>query len=107
MKLGITSAIMLLGVATLALPVHAQNDTTLSDGATDGDNPSTTVICRRYPPPTGSRIGARRICRTEAQWVQHDTEHRLAIEREQRNRVGCPGSAGPLGQSSGRLAPAC
>lgn len=26
------------------------------------------VICRRVAAPTGSRIGARRVCRTQSQW---------------------------------------
>lgn len=45
------------------------------DGETDEErvivpdiNASTRIICRNIGPPPGSRIGARRICKTEAEW---------------------------------------
>jgi hypothetical protein len=37
-------------------------------------------ICRRLPPPLGSRVGSRRVCKTQAQW---DADERIAKELAQ------------------------
>lgn len=88
----IMSSTALLIAATLAQSNagYAQE----SNGSDEGDaqelNAANTIVCRRYPPPTGSRIGARRICRTQAQWTRIDNEMRVAIERAQINRCATP-----------------
>lgn len=49
----------------------AQQQTQVQDSAEQQDREptaSTEVICRRIAPPTGSRIGPRRICKTRYQW---------------------------------------
>ncbi len=86
---------------TLGTPaiVNAQTD---DPGASEGeDNPATTIICRRAPAPTGSRISTRRICRTEAEWVRLDAEQRGVIENiGNRNRLGSDTSAGTFACST-------
>jgi hypothetical protein len=31
-------------------------------------DPKDTIVCKNLPPPTGSMIGGRRVCATQAQW---------------------------------------
>lgn len=39
---------------------------------------------------TGSRIASKRVCMTRAQWAEHRTDDRDAIEKAQRSpNVGC------------------
>lgn len=53
------------------------------------------IICRREPAPTGSRIGSRRICRTEHQWNAIEAESRNMLEDiGNRSRVGNEGGGG-------------
>lgn len=39
------------------------------------------IICQRMPPPAGSRIGSRNICKTQAQWAQLERERRQQTDR--------------------------
>ncbi|MFN2258765.1 MAG: hypothetical protein ABR601_02870, partial [Parasphingopyxis sp.] len=56
--------------------------------AADEVSSSMEVICRREPPPTGSRIGARNICKTEVEWARIEREARDALEDAgNRNRM--------------------
>ena len=41
-------------------------------------------ICQREE-TTGTRLGARKVCLTAAQWAEKRREHREDIERAQRN----------------------
>ncbi len=81
---------MAAATMAVAVPSFAQD---AEEGAEDAErsNPATTIVCRRYPAPTGSRIGTRRICRTQAEWTAADREARLAVERNQVNRCQTPG----------------
>lgn len=92
MRIRILLSAGIAGMLTIASAGQAQNSSVADDTA-DTSDPGTTIVCRRYPPPTGSRIGVRRICRTEAEWNRADAENRQVVEREQRNRVSCPGRA--------------
>ncbi|MEQ9663804.1 MAG: hypothetical protein RLN87_14810 [Parasphingopyxis sp.] len=102
-------AIVIAGAATgviFAAPGSALQ--TANDVADGGDgmevNASNEVRCRRYPPPTGTRIGARNVCKTEAQWAQHDREVRLTMENDRlRNRFGNEG----VGNGCGALNRGC
>lgn len=82
---------VIAGTMVIAIPGYAQNAE--EDAANEGDtsNPATTIVCRRSAAPTGTRIGRRRICRTEAEWIRSDAEARIAIERAQVNRCQTPG----------------
>lgn len=65
-----------LSVPTLA---NEQNRTDRLAGI-EGINPSNRIICRRFPPPVGTRIGARNICQTQAQWERYDQEVRAVLD---------------------------
>ena len=38
---------------------------------------------------TGSRVASRRVCRTRAQWAEHEAEQRRTVERTQTYRPTC------------------
>lgn len=89
-KFGAAAIVAAIG---LAAPVLAQDDeahSPLAANQADGTSASTRVVCRRYPPPVGTRIGARRICKTEREWQQAEAEQRYVLERVQRNINACP-----------------
>lgn len=39
------------------------------------------VVCKKFDPPTGSRIGKRQICRTQAEWDLLKEQDREVIDR--------------------------
>ncbi len=88
----------ILVAATLAgltlLPAAALSQSSLGDGAEEAEvNAATRVICRRVPAPTGSRIGSRRICRTQMAWDRIEQEARDAMEEAgNRNRMDNEGA---------------
>lgn len=54
------SALLLAGAAHAADTAAAQTETT------NGNQ----IVCRHLPPPTGTRIGGRRVCKTAREWDQ-------------------------------------
>ena len=53
--------------------------------------PGDEIVCRKEPPATGSRIGARKICRTAREWIAIQAEARAVTEDLQRTKI--PNSA--------------
>jgi len=41
------------------------------------------VLCRRIPPPPGTRLGQRNICMTRAEWDMMHDETRREVMRQQ------------------------
>ena len=74
-----------------AVPASAQSSA--SQQADEGEmNANNRVVCRRMPPPTGTRIGPRRICKTQHEWDIIDQETRDVMENVgNRSRVGNEG----------------
>ena len=55
-------------------------------------NANTEIVCRRLAPPTGSRIGPRRICKTQHEWDLIEQEARDTLENVgNRSRAGNQG----------------
>lgn len=42
------------------------------------------VVCRKFPPPPGTRLGARRICKTNAEWDLLELDQFQALDQVQR-----------------------
>ncbi len=78
----IASAILCAGLVAVA-PAMAQVDTTLQAAAPESVSAVSEVICRRVPPPTGSRIGPRNICKTQHEWDLINREARTVVEEAQ------------------------
>lgn len=75
---GIAAAIMIGGLSVPAMSTAQQS---AADSAQEEDVPSTrAVICRREPPPAGSRIGGRNICKTEREWAILERERTDTME---------------------------
>jgi len=42
------------------------------------------IVCRMEPPPTGTRLGGRRVCHTQHDWdMQMKAAQRLTAEKQQ------------------------
>jgi hypothetical protein len=54
------------------------------------DKGQNTRVCKRFPPPVGTRLGERKICKTKAEWDQERAETMMIIGKaqQQRQRVG-------------------
>lgn len=88
-KISTVSLGLAAGLAALSAAPASAQQTTASNDQTNDPNPVSTIVCRRYPPPTGSRIGPRRICKTQHEWDQIDEENRSIVENiGNRSRVG-------------------
>ena len=42
------------------------------------------MVCKKFPPPTGTRMRARQICKTKAEWDFLEDETYDAVDRVQR-----------------------
>jgi hypothetical protein len=48
------------------------------------------VVCRKEPPPVGSRLGGRKVCRTVKEWRRIDEDARAAAGEMQQQGRGDP-----------------
>ena len=71
-------------VATTAI-AQAEADTTSRRAPNNDPNQIVCVVEHE----TGSRVRARRICRTRAEWAEHEAEMRRTVERTQMFKVSC------------------
>ncbi|MDE1985416.1 MAG: hypothetical protein KGJ28_02650 [Alphaproteobacteria bacterium] len=46
------------------------------------------VICKKMPPPTGTRLGGRTVCQTKKRWLELEQGTHDAIEKTE---AGCSG----------------
>lgn len=67
----------------IAGPVYAVQTTEEASAENAEHNPAAEIICRRQPAPTGSRIGSRRICKTQAEWDAINRDTRSVVEEAQ------------------------
>ncbi len=76
-----------LAALALASPAHAGNQPTATSAPAEEatDTSQNRVICKREK-VTGSRLGSKKVCKTEAQWNQIRNDERQALERGQANR---------------------
>jgi hypothetical protein len=51
------------------------------------------VICKRLPPPTGTRLGGKTVCQTKKQWLELETNSQDTLERAQKSS-GMPAGGG-------------
>jgi hypothetical protein len=61
-------------------------------------DPKDRMICKNEPPPTGSRVGGRRICATQREWDQMAANAQKLLRDQQLAPVvnrGVPGTQGP------------
>lgn len=75
-----TRMILLLALPAMALAAPAAAQDGLDAESFDGPN---EIECRRIPPPPGTRLGQRNICKTRAEWQQLQRENRNEVMRQQ------------------------
>ena len=77
----------LAGMAGLCLAwsavAAAQAPSASADGTRLGPQTDPDQVVCITERPIGSRLGARRVCRTRAQWAEHNRIYRQEIERAQ------------------------
>jgi len=77
---------------TLADPVGTTSPTAAatSTAAVPGPN---DIVCRAFDPPTGTRLGSRRVCQTQKQWddQQQQAQDQLHSTQRQIITAGQPG----------------
>lgn len=69
----------ILTLAVYSLALVAQNSEKAGDEKSDGNK----MICKSFPPPSGTRLGARRVCQTRAEWKIEKQENKTALDRQQ------------------------
>jgi hypothetical protein len=52
--------------------------------AQEGDD---KIVCRKEPPPVGSRLGARKVCRTVADWRRQEAIAKETTDEIQSRKV--------------------
>lgn len=50
-------------------------------------------VCKKFPPPVGSRLGKRQICKTQAEWDQLEKDMHDGVRKMQRKP--CDANRGP------------
>lgn len=49
------------------------------------------VVCKKFPPLTGTRLGTRRVCQTERQWREITRRSQEDITKRQTFHISLPG----------------
>ena len=77
-------------------PVPATETTPAANPGTGTDNSAQTttqtdaddkMICKKEPPPVGSRMGGHKVCRTAAEWRRIQTVARETTDEIQNRKV--------------------
>lgn len=78
------------GAAMFILPVSAaaaDDEGVAVDETSAAADDDATVRCKRLPPPVGSRLGGKKVCKTNAAW-RLEREAAAAAARENQDRSG-------------------
>ena len=69
-------------------------DATNQNGQTPSTSNQNDMICKNSAPATGSRLGARKVCMTRADWDRqaHNTQDRLNAADSQARTALIPGN---------------
>ena len=85
-------ALATVGAVMFALPVSAAmaGDTgVVADEDSPAANDDATIRCKRVPPPVGSRLGAKKVCKTNAAWrLERESAASTARENQDRSATG-------------------
>lgn len=99
-------ALMLLGAAVIApafaddaAPGNAGFPTTTTapkaqGEATSDDSYLDKVVCKTFPPPTGTMLGKRKECHTEREWRDMQNNSRNRVNDMQQKGGGYGGPSG-------------
>lgn len=84
-----TAGLMVLGGVARAEGSQASPDAVQVVPAGDPDK----LVCKSLAPPTGTRLGSRRECKTQREWDDIQRQARQQVEQQQSNgfKSGIPG----------------
>lgn len=92
--------VVLSSIAVLACPVLGEDPvSTVQPPAAKSDAQSSASanpdekVCRKQPPPTGSRLGAKTVCMTNRQWDELYSTNKTFVRGMQASGLG----AKPMG----------
>ena len=84
------AAMVLLATAVPAL-AGSSTASTAQPTTDSGDGAQNTMVCRRIE-SIGTRLAAKRVCRTKGEWDAEQAANRQNLERNQTARSGRDGS---------------
>lgn len=87
------SAALVLALPASALIAGEPDSAELVDESHEKANDPATIVCKRQPPPAGSRIQGKKVCKTNAAWkAEKEAAGVAARERQDRSSVASRGS---------------
>ena len=84
-------AIFVLAAVALAAPSVAAPAAAFAGDTAKKDDKSSKMICRAQG-ETGSRLGGKKVCMTQAQWDEHRRAIKQDLERGQMQQINKQGS---------------
>ena len=89
MKLIILPALLLFAAPCAALAVGPEEEAAAAAAAEKmqreaGQADRNAMVCKKFPPPTGTRLRARQICKSQAEWDMIEDDTYDAVDRVQR-----------------------
>ncbi len=63
----------------------------------DDEGGPNAYVCKKFPPPAGTRLGKRQICKTQAEWDQMEKDLHDGIRKMQRKPCDSGRGPGPCG----------
>lgn len=86
-------AAFLLALPASALMAGQQETAQMVDENHESAKDPATIVCKRQPPPAGSRIQGKKVCKTNAAWkAEQEAAGIAARERQDRSAVAARGS---------------
>jgi len=76
------------GLFLIVASLAAQTAASVTPAAAPAQRNPDARVCRQAGAPTGSRMGSRRICKTQSEWDLMERERRELMDRVQRGAVG-------------------
>jgi FtsZ-interacting cell division protein ZipA len=73
-------------------PAPASNPEADAEAAAEAEKKSKKIICKKLKPPTGTRLGGRRICKTKADWEFMYEQNKIYLRQMQQD-PGEPGKS--------------
>ncbi|MDE2184253.1 MAG: hypothetical protein KGJ78_14630 [Alphaproteobacteria bacterium] len=86
------SAALVLGAMAVGGAYAADSGTAQPAATTDQNSSQTSdlneIICKQMGPPTGSRLGNKKVCQTRKRWLELERQTQDQLDKAQR---GCGG----------------
>lgn len=79
------STVLMAGIAPLVIAAQASTNAPASTAPQPGAKVAAIdkVVCKKFPPPTGTRLRPRQICKTQVEWDLIRQEEWDALDRVQ------------------------